>query len=319
MQEPTDSVVQPNTVPFAVQLDNELRQVFHALCSVEEFVSLEDAVSSEGRELDRDKHLTLILKDKQRIVHNSLTGLVNSVQALSICIDKGMLEGIHDVMKIADQNLRQLTAMMIAVQSLLRKESDRVNARQKQHLGFFIASMLGTGASWVKLPLFNIHPVASLKPVITMATPQQSLPTHSLTNTQHNDGMVTMEAGSKSVSGINGLLWGLFSNHWTFGFVVTFATLCAYRSFFQYRSIYRRAELLRHHEQAVARAVKELRKSCSYDEQITPDDDKGKLEAFVIRNLYPEYLFGAEGRLIVMKDCIDIEITIAKIQNWIFK
>ncbi|RUS35346.1 hypothetical protein BC938DRAFT_471706 [Jimgerdemannia flammicorona] len=47
------------------------------------------------------------------------------------------------------------------------------------------------------------------KPVIKMTTPQRSLPTQSLTKTQHNDGMVTMDADSKSVSGINGLLWGL--------------------------------------------------------------------------------------------------------------
>lgn len=132
------------------------------------------------------------------------------------------------------------------------------------------------------------------------------------TTHQHNDLILSAGAVSGSFFGTNGFLLGLLFNRWTLGIVATVATLYAYQSL-HYSNLRRRAELLWRHQLAATRAVKELSSSCGYGE----DGDKGRLEAFTIANLHQGYLFGAESRQIVLRDCAEIEITIQKIRKWI--
>lgn len=75
-----------------MQLDGELRQIKEALRLVEVFLSFEDAAPTEDEEPVRDKFLTLVLQDKKSTFSRLLTGLVECVQAISACVNKGKLD-----------------------------------------------------------------------------------------------------------------------------------------------------------------------------------------------------------------------------------
>ncbi len=144
--------------------------------------------------------------------------------------------------------------------------------------------------------------------LISMAPLVEQLPTI----TQSNSKKVSIEPGSGPLFDMNGFLYDLLLSRWTTVGILACIAIYSHHAFSSYLSLHERTLLLRRHELEATRIIDGF-KSCGYLGQ--ENDDKGKLEALTRRNLHPSYLFDAEDRQIVMRDCADIKIIIQSIHG----
>jgi len=303
---------QLSTDPFAVQLNGELRWVIKSLLLLKELLFFEKGASSDPQELAHDKYLTVLLQDKQATMKTTLEGLTNSFKALSTAVNDGRMNSLNDAMRSADRSLSNLKAVVIGVQELLKEEYRNVKAiKRRQGWNFLLAIVLGAGMGWVKVMLSNddslIYPSNA-----SQGNNVSSIPSQSNNNSAASTTPSILDLGP--VSDTNGFLYHHLFGRWTaIGFVAC-VTIYAQQAFSSYCNLHRRTELLRRHESDTARVVEVFNETCE-DVDLKQNDDKGKLEAFTLRSLRASYQFSAEGKMIVMRDCADIEAIIQSIRD----